>query len=74
MGQLVEIQIKIKIYKNIERLVLGLKISDKYGQIVWGGNTWHTKQVLNNLFRNDIYLYKYNSVIFYHPLPPKTFL
>lgn len=48
VGEPVELHIKVKVYKTIETLVLGYGIKDRLGQVMYGTNTWHTKQVINN--------------------------
>ncbi|KJR46141.1 Methionine ABC transporter ATP-binding protein [Desulfosporosinus sp. I2] len=48
VGERVELRIKVKVYQSIETLVLGYGIKDRLGQVMYGTNTWHTKQVINN--------------------------
>lgn len=49
VGEDVELRIKVKVHKDISSLVLGYGIKDRLGQVMYGTNTWHTKQVLKNL-------------------------
>lgn len=58
VGEQVELQIKVKVYQEIETLVLGYGIKDKLGQVMYGSNTWHTGQVINNPKQNGEYLFK----------------
>lgn len=53
VGQDVQLKIKVKIHKAIESLVLGYGIKDRLGQVIYGTNTWHTKQVLNKISEGD---------------------
>jgi lipopolysaccharide transport system ATP-binding protein len=53
VGQKVELRIEISIHADIPKLVIGLMIRDKQGHIVWGTNTWHTRQVLQELEKNQ---------------------
>lgn len=46
LGQKVELRLEVAIHTDIPKLVLGYMIRDKNGHIVWGTNTWHTRQTL----------------------------
>jgi homopolymeric O-antigen transport system ATP-binding protein len=48
VGDHVKLRIKVKVYEPIESLVLGYGIKDRLGQVMYGTNTWHTKQVIEN--------------------------
>ena len=48
VGEPIELRIKIIVYQNLESLVLGYSIKDRLGQVIYGTNTWHTKQVIYN--------------------------
>lgn len=48
VGEDVSLHVKIKVYETLKTLVLGYGIRNHLGQVMWGTNTWHTKQVLNN--------------------------
>ena len=48
VGDSVELRIKVKVHHDIETLVLGYGIKDRLGQVMYGTNTWHTKQVIEN--------------------------
>jgi lipopolysaccharide transport system ATP-binding protein len=58
VGQDVTLQVKIKINASIQRLVLGYMIKDRLGQPIFGTNTHHTHQTLENL--------KIGSLITFH--------
>ena len=45
----------VKINQAIDSLVFGYAIKDRLGQVMYGTNTWHTKQVLINLKENKLY-------------------
>lgn len=45
VGQAVELRLEASIHEVLPRLVLGYMIRDKQGHIVWGTNTWHTRQI-----------------------------
>ncbi|HFQ62050.1 MAG TPA: ABC transporter ATP-binding protein [Epsilonproteobacteria bacterium] len=55
VGDPIELRIKVKVHKDIESLVLGYGIKDRLGQVMYGTNTWHTNQVLQNVKKNEIY-------------------
>lgn len=55
VGDDVELRIKVKIYKSIETLVLGYGIKDRLGQVMYGTNTWHTKQIIQNPKENELF-------------------
>lgn len=54
VGQKVELRLQVRIHKAIPRLVLGYMVRDKQGHIVWGTNTWHTRQVLEDLQAGEV--------------------
>lgn len=58
VGEKVELQIKVKVYQEIETLVIGFGIKDRLGQVMYGTNTWHTKQVIDNPKQDCNYLFK----------------
>ncbi len=43
----------------IKRLVMGHLLRDRTGHAVWGTNTWHTKQVLENLHPGQTVKYRF---------------
>ncbi|MED7819504.1 MULTISPECIES: ABC transporter ATP-binding protein [unclassified Francisella] len=46
VGENVYFDIKVKVNKRLEQLVLGYGIKDRVGQVIYGTNTFHTKQIL----------------------------
>ena len=55
VGDQVELHMKVKVYQDIKSLVLGYSIKDRLGQIMYGTNTWHTKQVIKEAKAGSIY-------------------
>lgn len=49
VGQRLVLRLFAQINEDIPRLVLGYMIRDKQGHVVWGSNTWHTRQVVESL-------------------------
>ncbi len=58
VGQVVELQLVAKAHENIPQLVLGFLIKNKLGAIIWGTNTWHTKQVKRDVLSDQMLLFK----------------
>lgn len=49
VGEPVELRVTVKVHKAIQRLVFGYAIKDRLGQTVFGTNTHHTHQALENV-------------------------
>lgn len=58
VGQAVRLQIEVVVNEDIERLVLGYGIKDRFGQIVFGSNTHYGEQPLHNLKAGQRLLYE----------------
>jgi lipopolysaccharide transport system ATP-binding protein len=58
VGQALELRLTASIHAQIPQLVLGLKICDKQGHVVWGTNTWHTHQIEKDLKERDAVEFK----------------
>ena len=48
VGQHVELKIKVQVSSKIDSLILGWGIKDRLGQVIYGINTQHTKQLIIN--------------------------
>lgn len=57
VGDPVELIIKVKVYEAIESLVLGYSIKDRLGQVIYGTNTWHTKQIIKQAQAGEEYIF-----------------
>ncbi len=53
VGQLVTLQVEVKINAFIEKLVFGYGIKDRLGQVIFGVNTDITGQVLNDILADS---------------------
>ncbi|MDG4900471.1 MULTISPECIES: ABC transporter ATP-binding protein [unclassified Mesorhizobium] len=42
-----EVRARIVIKCDLDRLVIGHRITDRGGHLIWGSNTWHTKQIID---------------------------
>jgi lipopolysaccharide transport system ATP-binding protein len=49
VGQAVRLRVRVSVNQDISRLVLGYMIKDRLGQPVFGTNTHHTKQVIEQV-------------------------
>jgi lipopolysaccharide transport system ATP-binding protein len=58
VGQAVELRLEAAIYEDLPQLVLGYMIRDKQGHVVWGTNTWHTKQIQQNLRQGETVVFR----------------
>lgn len=58
VGEAVELLFTVVANQSVVSLVLGCGITDRLGQMLFGTNTWHTKQVIHNVEKGDVYQYK----------------
>lgn len=58
VGQAVELQLEASIHADIPRLVLGYMIRDKQGHVVWGTNTWHTRQIQESVKSGEVVVFR----------------
>lgn len=49
VGQQVTLRIEVQVEKHLERLVMGYAIKDRLGHVVYGTNTHHKNQILNQI-------------------------
>lgn len=57
VGQPIQIRIVVTVNQDIDSLVLGCGVKDRFGQMVFGTNTYHTNQILCDLKRNETCVY-----------------
>ena len=57
VGEHVELRARVRVNREIETMVLGYGIKDRLGQVMYGTNTWHTKQTIYNPKAGDEYLF-----------------
>lgn len=57
VGQAIQVQIKVNVNEDIDSLVLGCGIKDRLGQMIFGTNTFNTKQILTGLKKGEQYVY-----------------
>jgi lipopolysaccharide transport system ATP-binding protein len=54
VGSVVDLRIRVRAHRDIPRLVLGYMIKDRLGQTIFGTNTFHTDQILENVPAGDL--------------------
>lgn len=57
VGQPILIAIRIAVHQDIDKLVLGCGVKDRYGQMMFGTNTFYTDQVITHLKKGDAYTF-----------------
>jgi len=46
VGEMITAQLRVRVNQDLAGLVLGFGIKDRLGQMIFGTNTWHTKQAI----------------------------
>lgn len=54
VGQRLKLHLEAGVHADIPHLVLGYMIRDRQGHVVWGTNTWHTRQIHSDSSSGDI--------------------
>ncbi len=49
VGELATLSIQIEVNQPLERLVCGFMLKERFGQVIFGSNTWFSEQVLEDL-------------------------
>jgi lipopolysaccharide transport system ATP-binding protein len=62
VGQNLLLRLVAQAETNIPCLVLGYMLRDRTGHVVWGTNTWHTKQVLHDVKAGETVVYELRFV------------
>lgn len=57
VGEKVSLRVTVKVNADLASLVLGYAIKDRLGQVIFGTNTWLTKQALSSVGKNDNYIF-----------------
>lgn len=57
VGQQIMINITVCVHHDIDSLVLGCGIKDRFGQMMFGTNTYYTGQILTNLKKGETFVY-----------------
>lgn len=54
VGEQVKISVVVSANKALAKLVVGLMLRDRTGHTIWGSNTWHSRQVIDDLSEGEI--------------------
>jgi lipopolysaccharide transport system ATP-binding protein len=57
VGEPVELRVVVRVNSDIESLVLGYGVKDRLGQVLYGTNTWHTAQVIQEAKAGEMYAF-----------------
>ncbi|XGB42688.1 MAG: ABC transporter ATP-binding protein [Nodosilinea sp. LVE1205-7] len=57
VGEPVTLKVRVKINKELPSLVLGYMIKNRFGQDIYGTNTWHTQQPIKDLDEGETLTY-----------------
>lgn len=60
VGDPVELRVRVKVYQDIPELVLGYMIRDRLGQAVYGTNTHHLDQIIQNAKEGDVIYFSFS--------------
>lgn len=58
VGQQLLLRLQAQAHIDIPRLVLGYMLRDRTGHVVWGTNTWHTNQIIENIKATEKIVYE----------------
>jgi len=57
-GQRLLLRLEASTSASIPTLVLGYMLRDRTGHLIWGTNTWHTKQIIEDLHAGEAIVYE----------------
>jgi len=57
VGEPVAMKIDVSVNNDLPRLVLGFMIKDRLGQVMFGTNTYHTKQIIEQAKKGEKYVF-----------------
>lgn len=55
VGKKIKLKVTVQANENLQSLVLGYQIKNRFSQVVYGTNTYHLKQALKNLKKGEEY-------------------
>jgi lipopolysaccharide transport system ATP-binding protein len=58
VGQALELRLEASIHADIPNLVLGYMVRDKQGHVIWGTNTWHTRQIQKDVKSGETVVFR----------------
>ena len=57
VGDKVCLRVTVDVNRDLDSLVLGYSIKDRLGQVIYGTNTWHTRQALSDCKAGGSYVF-----------------
>jgi lipopolysaccharide transport system ATP-binding protein len=60
VGESVELRVRVKVYEDISRLVLGYMIKDRLGQPVFGTNTHYYDKIIENARKEETFEFSFS--------------
>jgi FkbM family methyltransferase len=57
VGQDLTLRIAARANVGLDRLVLGIMLRDRAGHVVWGSNTWYTKQIIEDVTAGETVIF-----------------
>lgn len=67
IGQKLEVVLEANVRESVPALVLGFMLRDRTGHVMWGTNTWHTKQISGPLVAGQRVTYTMTFVCMFGP-------
>jgi lipopolysaccharide transport system ATP-binding protein len=58
VGQSLIMRLEAIVAKDVDALVLGYMLRDRTGHVIWGTNTWHTKQILSDVKAGTVVVFE----------------
>lgn len=55
VGEELHLKVSVLVHEDVDQLVLGFAIKDRFGQTVFGANTFYSKQTLTNVKAGETY-------------------
>ncbi|UEM04957.1 ABC transporter ATP-binding protein [Skermanella rosea] len=57
VGEAVTLRVRVRVHQALPRLVMGYMIKDRLGQTIFGTNTFHTEQILEDMPAGSVVTY-----------------
>lgn len=67
VGQDLTLRVTARADVSLTRLVLGVMLRDRTGHVLWGTNTWHTDQVIEDVKAGETIIYEMNFGCLFGP-------
>jgi lipopolysaccharide transport system ATP-binding protein len=57
VGQAIQVRLLVQVNEDLDSMVLGCGIKDRFGQMIFGTNTYHTAQIMRQVRKGERYVY-----------------